>query len=505
MPDLKSDEIVLQRGKRNFVQLGSPMPSNVVRYAGQDAQYMSIDGVTIPGVGSIDPVWVHDPNRIGAYKLVSRSITPPDLASATVITREKHGAVPRALMRGCTFNAYELTGVCGDLANFLAGWTDYVLIYSGAITTSVDGGTRSSFDGDDPIENSQDVTLSAVYPIGPLGFGEGAATQVDQEVVDIVFGPGVACDDCANGDQWIYAVTASSGVASPGLPAEIIYSTDKGLTWNQATITTMTATLSPLWIDIVGNYLVVGDAASASKYHWAEINKQTGVPGTFTAVTTAAGFTDIYVAGPREVYFSAGTSGIYKSTDITAGATQISLPTSNSLNRISGLEEVIVAVGASGTVVVSKNRGATFSTVTTAPTTATISAVSVNDTNLYFVGTADGHVFWTKDGGESWTEITFSDFGTGAVYDIVWATREVGYFSHSTATPTARIFTTWNGGADWTRSAPRILNMPTYNKANRLAVPATGDPGWASNTLAIAGLAGNATDGIILVGTSSVL
>jgi len=47
--------------------------------------------------------------------------------------------------------------------------------------------------------------------------------------------------------------------------------------------------------------------------------------------------------------------------------------------------------------------------------------------------------------------------------------------------------------------------MPTYDVANRIATPNTGDPGWASNTVAIAGLAGNAIDGIVLIGASSIL
>jgi hypothetical protein len=502
MPDLKNDEIVLQRAKRNFIQYGSPTPGNVVRYAGQNAQYMSLDGVTIPGIGSVDPVWVHDPNRIGGYKLVSRSITPPDLASGTLVMREKHGAVPRALLRGCVYNVYELTGACGNLSDFLSGWSDYVLIYSGAITTSVDGGTRSSFDGDDPIENSADITLSAVYPIGSLGFGEGAASQVDQDVVDIVFGAGKPCDDCANGDQWIYAITNSSGVASPGLPAEIIYTTDKGGTWAQANITGFGATETAYWVDIVGNYLIVGGAAA---YYWSEINQQTGVPGAFTKVVTTVQLNDVYVAGPREVYFAENTGKIYKATDITAGVVLLSSPTANALSRIHGQGETIVAVGALGTVVVSHNRGTTFSTVTTAPSATTVQAVFVLDDDLYWIGTVDGNVFWTDTDGEIWHTVTFSGYGTGEVTDIVFATREVGYFAHSTAAPVARVFTTWNGGADWTKAAPRILNMPTYDVANRIATPNTGDPGWASNTVAIAGLAGNAIDGIVLIGASSIL
>jgi len=77
MPKPNSDEIITQKHKRNFIQFGGAGPENVVKYAGQDAQYIAIDGVSLPESGGIDPIFVPDPRRQGAYRLVGRSITPP--------------------------------------------------------------------------------------------------------------------------------------------------------------------------------------------------------------------------------------------------------------------------------------------------------------------------------------------------------------------------------------------------------------------------------------------
>lgn len=69
-----ADEIITQKHKRTFVQWEGPYPGNPVRYAGQDGQYMAIDGVTIPKSGGVDPIWVPDPNQQGRYRLIGRTI-----------------------------------------------------------------------------------------------------------------------------------------------------------------------------------------------------------------------------------------------------------------------------------------------------------------------------------------------------------------------------------------------------------------------------------------------
>jgi photosystem II stability/assembly factor-like uncharacterized protein len=270
----------------------------------------------------------------------------------------------------------------------------------------------------------------------------------------------------------------------------------------QANIDGMGATESPLAIDIVGNYLVVIGSAA---YYYAEINKKTGVPGAFTKVTT--GFVaaknpyDLYVASSSEIWFVGDGGYIYKSVDITAGVTVANggSATTANLRRIRGREGIIVATGASGAVVKTTNRGVTWSTTTASPENSTIQAVEVMDDARIWVGCSTGRVYFTGNGGETWTPDTH--FSGGSVQDIVFATQEVGYVSASVS-GTCRIYATWNGGANWTRNQPRILNLPVFTRGNRLAIPSTDDAGWASNTLAIAGLAGDGTDGIVVLGVA---
>jgi photosystem II stability/assembly factor-like uncharacterized protein len=512
MPDLKNDELITRQNKRVYIQIGSARPNNPVLFAGQNSQYASINGLTIPESGSITPIWVPG-KRAKTFHLAGTTIAPADLAKAELVFREKHASIPLPLTKiGCPFTFYEVSGVCGDLADFQRGWSDYVLIYSGAKVTDKDAGQRTSFDSDEALETRVSVILSEVYPIGAISFGEKAATQVNREVVDAVYANRESCGSCGeqdDGTNRAYAITAPSGAGSPGLPGQLHYTVNKGATWTAVDISGLGAAEVITAIDLIGNYLVI---LGSEAYFYAEIDTDTGIPGAFTKVST--GFVsgksgnDIVVFNSNEAYIAAAGGYIYKITDVPSGATVLSAgdATTNDLYRIDGNESrnTLVAVGATGTIIKSINRGITWSTTVATPDAAnTIQAVAVMDDLRYWVGTATGgKLYYTLNGGKTWVEKAFSGSGTGTVWDITFATDEVGYVSHSTTGPAARIFATFNGGADWTNSAPRINNLPTFDKAGRLVVPVTSDPSADANNIIVAGLAGNGTDGILLIGSA---
>jgi len=72
-----ADEIITQKHRRAFSQRGGPFPTNQIRYAGPNEQYMSFDAADNPVRGGEDPIWMHDPQRRGAYRLVGRSVSRP--------------------------------------------------------------------------------------------------------------------------------------------------------------------------------------------------------------------------------------------------------------------------------------------------------------------------------------------------------------------------------------------------------------------------------------------
>lgn len=520
MPDLTADEIIQNRHVRTFMQFGGPQPGNPVSYYGQDAQYLVVEGVSIPdGNGSIEPVWHADPRVVGQYRLVGRQFSPPDLAEASLVFRERHGAVPRQLQKmGCRFNVYQPAGTCADLSDWNGGWSDYVLILSGGVVNgNKDAGARSAFAEDNPLETTVPVALADIYPVGALSFADNATAIITLEVIDVVYGSREQCGDCGpqdDGTSRIYAVTTSSG-STPGTAPRLIYTVNGGDTWVQASIDGLGDIENPIAIDVVGPYLVVvtrtAGGTTTGGYYYSRINADTGVPGTWTKVTSGfvASFQpyDLFVLGPREIFFCADGGYIYKAVDITAGVSVVSAATATStaLRRIGGDGyNCLVAVGGSGTVIYSVNRGVSWAAASATPLVATLQAVAVLSDRTWWVGSANGTLWYTVNGGASWSQKTFSGSGAGQVYDILAVTDEVLFFSHSTATPTARIFASWNGGADFTNERPRILNLPTFNRANRLAAP-NAHSSIAANNLAVAGLSGGGTDGVLLLGKANRL
>lgn len=511
MPDINADQVVTRKHKRTFIQFGGSRPDKPILYAGQDANYVKVEGVTLPEAGDITPIWVHDPRRPGKFKLVGRKKTAPDFPESTLVFLEKHGALPRQLARLGCLTLYEPTGACKDLSDPVGGWSDYVMVYADGQAVDKDLGDRTAWgDNDDQTEDSVPMRWSDIFAVAALGFGTKAAAEVEREVVDIVYGTVTECGSCdlpENYTDRFYAVTRSSGAGSPGTPAEVVYTTDAGGTVSQMNITGLGANASPSAIDIIGQYLFVL-VAEEDAYYYSPINQLTGVPdSTWTKVTSgfvAAGSpNDVYVAGANEVYICGDAGYIYKLTDIGSGATVLDAgnATTADLQRISGYEDTIVAVGESGAIVKTTNRGTTWATTTTSPTSATIRAVSVITDRIFWIGTSGGKVYWTVLGGETWNEKVIA--GLTVIDDIVFINNNVGYVAGRTSTPAARLYSTWDAGRNFTRDRDRILNYPTHNYINRIAVPVLADTTTAANNVAIGGLAANGTDGIILVGVAA--
>lgn len=512
-----ADKIVTQQHRRAFSQRGGPLPTNEIRYASQNEAWMSFgDADNPPGRGGSDPIFAPAAGKRKAYDLIGRSISAPDFPTAELTFMIKHGGIPWVdFDLSCQNNFYEVVGKCKRPDDFINGWDDFVKIYSqGEADTRSESNQTTAEDGDDASQIAVEFQFAAIYKIGALLFGEKAAPEVEREVVDVVYGGGVECGNCGVGDDGtkrIYAVTKSSGAASPGTPAEVIYSIDGGATWSQTNITGLGGTTDPIGIDIVGNYVVVLDSAG-NGYWFAELNALTGAPGSWTNVT--AGFVaskqpqDMYVVGPNEVYFCGNGGYIYKCTDIPSGVTVLDAGNATTANliRIGGdYENVIVAVGESGKIVRSLNRGATWAQPTTSPTSATLRAVSVRSAFLFWIGTSGGKVYYTVNGGETFVDVTIPGGTHTVIDDIVHATDEVIYIS-TRVSSTARLVTSWNGGASWASSATttqRIQSFPTATRFNRIAFPRDAEPTTAANYIALGGLSGGGTDGALFLGVAN--
>ena len=198
---------------------------------------------------------------------------------------------------------------------------------------------------------------------------------------------------------------------------------------------------------------------------------------------------------------SVADSVAVRSCEVDAGST-----TTANLSRIHGDSGVLLAVGASGVVIKSLNKGATW-VATTTQLSGTLQAAAVRSTYSLWAGNSAGVVSYSDDQGETWTTLSALPGSAAAgAFDIVWPSAEVGYIAATRTGPTAVLFATFDGGRTWAEApSSRLPAAPTYGRPNRVAFPPSPDIMIATNNVAIAGLAGGLTDGIVLVGSAPVL
>jgi photosystem II stability/assembly factor-like uncharacterized protein len=510
------DVLVMQRHYRAFSQQGGSRPDNKIRYAGPDEQSIMFGDVSNPRRGGITAIREHSWYSRGSYQLMGRGQAPPDLATSTLTFRRRHGG-PSWLADdlSCPNTFYELVGECAYPDNFLYGWSDYVGIYSNGLASTTTHAGRKSFDTDDPSTDAVDFSWASYYEIGALSFGENAQVPVEREIVDLTYVGGVECANCGyknDGTQRLYALTKSSGSGSPGIPSEIIWTINGGRNYSQTNITGLGGTVDPTGIDVFGNFLVVIDTTGNGLWV-AELNVYTGAPGSWANVTN--GFVtnnqpnDMFVANGGLAFLCGQLGTIYQLEDALSGAEQIYNGAGADLRRIAGDGNgTIVAVGESGAAVVSLNDGATWALIDT-PTSNTLTAVEVMDRFTYWIGSGDGDVWFTTDGGETWYSVTLGG-DVERIDDIRFATNEVGYILVGAPTTTAvRLYTTYNAGRSWSSTQvvgnPRLVNFPTMTRGNRLAVPTLVTDSIAARRVAVGGLNGNAVDGILVQGVQRVI
>lgn len=508
----QTNEVLTQNYVRAFTQRGGPGPNVPVRYAGAEEQHVQVGDISNPDRGGVSAINVNDPRRRGAFRRVGVTMEAPDIPSASLLFKQRFGGVPWYTFRlDCPFNLYESEGLCEDPSDFGNGWKTMKILSQGVSTDKSYSG-RTPFDGSD--ESLTEINFSwlgGVYSIGGILLGETAAEEVSTEVVDIVYGSYQNCANCGvpnDGTKWIYALQQTAGGSSSDL-GRVVYSIDHGATWQTSTITGLGNGSLVNAINIVGQYLVVL-SSSDNAYFISSINKNTGVPGAWTKVSTGFVATknpvDMFVESPNRIYFVGLGGYIYVSTNIAAGVNVVNAGavTTNNLNRITGRDNVLLAVGANNTIVKSTNRGASW--IALSGVTGNITAVGVRSAFSLWVGTAAGALYYSEDQGDTWINLAgLPGVAPTAVHDIVWPSAECGFVATS-ENNTAHVFATFDGGYSWyTTGSARLPDAPTYGRPNRLAFPDSPDVQVSANNLAVAGLGGGLTDGIILVGSALVL
>lgn len=327
------------------------------------------------------------------------------------------------------------------------------------------------------IDETADVAAKDWYEIVPLNDAERGEDITTKALTDVVICDTVGCSDCgeeSSGCEKIYAISLAEA-GSPGTPADVVYSLDGGITWFAHDIDTLGAAEDPSGIACVGDYVVVISADSNSIHYVLRREIKAALDPVFqentTGFVTGGAPNDIWSTGRRA--FIVGANGyIYILEDPALGVEVVDAGVAVSDNLLAvhaPTDSFAVAVGENGAIARTVN-GTHWETVLPRPVGVgvNLNCVWVKSRLVWLIGTSDGRLLYTTDGGSSFTVKGFPGSGSGVVHDIAFSTPTVGYISHSTALPSGRILRTFSGGHSWV-ILPEGEDPPYVQQINAIA------------------------------------
>lgn len=490
---------VLTSQTRLWLQANGAGPANAPEYQGR----ARATGLNM-SAGALSPIRQPSSTQYGQFVNVGVLRGAPDLPTVTFEARNEPDVISAFLSlfnRQCEFDGQLHMGLCENPQDFGSGWT-VVRAFEQLSPSTFSNGELGTFDegGNTPILDSLEVAAQRIYDIKRLRAAEFASAEITDEVVDVTICDSITCGQCgrvSDGCQIVFLLVGDTS-GSPGLSAELIYSEDGGATVNTTTITTLAAGEGPRRMACVGTNLIVVSPDSAS-IHYASINDILDGIETWAEVTTgldAAGDPRAISSAAFDRTWIAGQAGrIYLATDPTSSVTEQAdgSQTAQDLNDIHALDRNnVVAVGNSNAVLVTGNGGTTWSLVIGPAPGIVLNAIWMRTTQEWFVGAADGNLYYTTNGGSTWSTKGFPGSASGSVEDIKFASRLVGYMSHTTAAAAGRVLRTIDGGFSWNVIPEQEgLSIPSNDRINAIA-PCTDDV----NVVFAAGLAADGVDGI---------
>lgn len=434
------------------------------------------------GFGDVTAIEIPDPARFNEF------IEIDSIRGATErATFSLQGRYPLQLSRllklanqGCRVDIQVHIGKCRDPRDYDNGWEKMVIFEDANITSygiegfgAIDSSERA------PANETVEISAGTFYEVGRLSFSTIASSTIDQEMISVdVFGSPV-CEECldevAPGCDTVMAVMDTDGLVNP----LVIYTDDAFATFSTVLINTL-GTETPTDSEFVGNYFAViseNGTATGDELNWAGVNDiLNGTAAPFQS--TSAGFN---VAGPplamsstspRDTFIVGRGGYIYKMESMgNVVEVDSAEATSNDYLDVYALDAfTVVAVGASNTVVVTRDSGATWQLISPGPAPGDdLTTVWAMDENTWLIGTDAGELYCTSNSGDVWQQVTLPIVATN-INDIVMATESVGVLAVTQAGPAGVLLRTTNAGQSWRVLPDGAGTLPANDQISKVAM-----------------------------------
>lgn len=500
--------IVAQTGfSRVFLIEGRARPDHAPTY-----ESCLMAGSPSVSFGDVERIECPDPDRYNDYIEVGRILGAIERGAVPLTGRyaaDLASTLLRIAKARCAADVQVHIGQCQDPRVF-NDFEKAVILEDAQLTnwSATDLGALGS-DQSAVVDESSDISFGEIFEALQLTFSKKGETTVTNPVVDVVICDKASCGDCddeSDGCEHVYAVSQASP-GSPGTAPDLLYSTDKAQTWSADNINSLTPSEEPNALACLGDYVVVVSEDSESHHYKLRATIDAG---------TALGWTEVtggYVAGngPMDIWsvgnyaFIAAENGyVYGLSDPTGSVTVLDagVATTNLLKAVHALSDhFAVCVGASDTIIYTTD-GENWQAATATGGGNNLLSVWCKTTKHWIVGDDGGNVYWTLDGGVTWTaqgaggSVALPGADWTDINDISFASKSVGYLSaEKDGTPRGYMLRTFDGGHSWVVLPEGVGSLPLQD-----AIYAHAACSEDINFVVGVGLADNATDGVIVVG-----
>ena len=468
-----------------FIQLGGPNSATAW------LQCVDMGDVTAPK-GDVTREYCPDPAAKGRWSISTRSQGAPGEVTfdLTIPVGKVSHLLEDAARVGCPVPVYLLQSECGRRDAFLPLGADEVYrgsVYAQARITNEghSGLAARNMDGSAPVGATATFSLSCEDAVDFFNLiTTRRTTTADQILRDIAFCDRAECAGACGPEVEICTHgTAVGDSDGAGGVAMIEFTSDGGATWT-------TTASDPFAINLAAGAVVcfAMDADTTRKVVFrgqtlagnpAHCSTCDDLLGTTWSAVIAIGSTNTewvngaYAADRWNIWCVTDTGGgaagnIFYSAD--AGATwtlqQLCTDAMNAVRFAAGITRVGLVVGDSNDMYLTLDGGTHWNALTGPAAQAAANCISceILDANRFLVGYDDGELWYTMDGGDTWTEraITNPPAATALLtVDDIYAVDQFCLFIAGSCTIGGNNFgfveRSIDGGANWEVWIPPIL------------------------------------------------
>ena len=431
-------------------------------------------------LGDLNLGFCPDPNQPNKWKVTSSYQSEPSPVEFSITTSvRKTKDVMQAV--DCPVPIY-LLEMCGK-RNVFTNWDSQAVIFDPAVITSKGLQNVAKKDPSDQNESMKSFGIAAERMDNPFRPVAGRLSIAEPGGLNGIAMCGTAkCADACGEAQALgqsLVVIGDAIASSPSDTARTWRTSDKGQTWTISAAAPFGAAID------VGPVVCLEMGGGTTR--WMVARAETGAGpaqiaysdnngATWTTVTVgstngqyALSGKSLFALDAEHIWLATSGGYIYFSRDggATWTAQHSGTLTAQNLYFITGADERnLFAGGVADAMLKSSDGGLSWSLVTATGSGDTIVSGAVITKKKFWVGTNFGRLWFTNDGGTTWTQRRFSGDQSGTVTGIGFANRLVGFMLHNTTAPVGRVFYTINGGWNW----ELLSTTPTNAGLNDLLV-----------------------------------